>query len=412
MKKRGFTLVELLAVIAILAILVIIALPNIMSLFNEAKKNSFINELKNIHKTVEEQWMNDSLFETNEVTYCRVGGVDCQKAVKLSGRQELDYYIKVNKIGSIVEYYATDGTYQYEYQGLGLKIEDITNVTPIASITDPSKILVITSSGSNGGSSGGNGSSVTTGSFASDDWATIIAAVRTNNTSSYNVGDTKEVNLGSLGTHTLRIANKSTPASCSTSGFSQTACGFVLEFSDIINTHRMNSNRNGGWQGSELRTYINSTIYNSLPSELKSGIISTTVVSSYDNGGEYGPNYVTNDNLYLLATHEIWQDDLGNPHNGIENFDTSYNNTRQLDYYSSQNVTLNNPSGAIKRINGTASIWWTRSMAGVYNWTDSEGMPNSDAFFGDYFYVLSNGASEADESATSNYGVSPAFRIG
>ena len=36
MKKKGFTLVELLAVIAILAILVIIALPNVLGMFNVA----------------------------------------------------------------------------------------------------------------------------------------------------------------------------------------------------------------------------------------------------------------------------------------------------------------------------------------------------------------------------------------
>lgn len=34
MKKDGFTLVELLAVIAILALLVIIALPNVLKIFN------------------------------------------------------------------------------------------------------------------------------------------------------------------------------------------------------------------------------------------------------------------------------------------------------------------------------------------------------------------------------------------
>ena len=48
MKKRGFTLVELLAVIAILAILVIIALPNVMGMFNNAKKNTFLTEIKKI----------------------------------------------------------------------------------------------------------------------------------------------------------------------------------------------------------------------------------------------------------------------------------------------------------------------------------------------------------------------------
>ena len=40
MKKKGFTLVELLAVIAILALLVIIALPNVLKMFNQAKKDT------------------------------------------------------------------------------------------------------------------------------------------------------------------------------------------------------------------------------------------------------------------------------------------------------------------------------------------------------------------------------------
>ena len=71
-------------------------------------------------------------------------------------------------------------------------------------------------------------------SFNSHSWETIIANINSGNTSNYNVGDTKEIDLGSFGIHTLRIANKSTPAECSTTGFSQTACGFVLEFADIV----------------------------------------------------------------------------------------------------------------------------------------------------------------------------------
>ena len=35
MSKKGFTLVQLLAVIAILAVLVIIALPNVLKMFNK-----------------------------------------------------------------------------------------------------------------------------------------------------------------------------------------------------------------------------------------------------------------------------------------------------------------------------------------------------------------------------------------
>ena len=33
----------------------------------------------------------------------------------------------------------------------------------------------------------------------------------------------------------------STPDECKTEGFSQTACGFVVEFTDVITKHTMNS---------------------------------------------------------------------------------------------------------------------------------------------------------------------------
>ena len=42
MKRKGFTLVELLAVIAILAILTVIAVPNVLKMYNNSKKNAFI----------------------------------------------------------------------------------------------------------------------------------------------------------------------------------------------------------------------------------------------------------------------------------------------------------------------------------------------------------------------------------
>ncbi len=60
--------------------------------------------------------------------------------------------------------------------------------------------------------------------FSTDSWNTIVSAVKSNNISKYNVGDTKEVDMGDLGTHALRIANTTTPSECSTTGFSQTSC--------------------------------------------------------------------------------------------------------------------------------------------------------------------------------------------
>ena len=243
-------------------------------------------------------------------------------------------------------------------------------------------------------------------SFNGHSWETIINNVRSGNTDIYNIGDTKTVDMGTLGTHTIRIANKSTPAECSTTGFSQTACGFVLEFADIITTHKMNpydqsgnvngDGSRGGWPASEMRTYVNSDIYNALPSELRSAIINTTVVSGHGStSGE--TNFTSTDKLYLLSTHEVWEDVDGNTSRGIDYYDTAYNNTRQLDYYSSQNVTTSSYAGAIKQNGGSNYYWWMRSADSRYN--SSFFIVN---YYGNWNFNISS----------DSYGVSPAFRIG
>ena len=119
--------------------------------------------------------------------------------------------------------------------------------------------------------------------FSTESWDTIVSAVKSGDTSVYNVGDTKEIDMGEYGTHTLRIANMSTPSECNTEGFSQSACGFVLEFADIITTDKMNdTNTNvGGWPASSMYAFVNYVIYDALPEEIKDAIIDTTVVSGH-----------------------------------------------------------------------------------------------------------------------------------
>ena len=228
-------------------------------------------------------------------------------------------------------------------------------------------------------------------SFSTDSWKTIIKAVKNNNISKYNVGDTKEVDLGTTyGTHTIRIANMSTPSECSTSGFSQTACGFVLEFADIITTHNMNdaSTNVGGWPATSMRTFVNNDIYNKLPSDLKNGIIDTTVVSSH--GSKDSSNFTSTDKLYLLAPKEIYSD---------FNYtsDTAKDLTRQLDYYKNKGVTMSSYSKAIKMYNSVATIWWHRS---VFSGNDYQ------------FYIVTPRGNWSGYAANGTYGVSPAFRIG
>ena len=231
-------------------------------------------------------------------------------------------------------------------------------------------------------------------SFTTDSWKTIAKAARTNNTSKYNVGDTRTIDMGTYGTHTLRIANTSTPSECSTTGFSQTACGFVLEFADIITTHKMNDTETnvGGWPASSMYTFVNNDIYNAIPSEIKNAIIDTIVVSGH--GSKDSGNFTSTDKLYLLAPGEVWND--WKTGNGGK-YDTTKDLTRTLDYYTAGGVTTSSYGGAIKK-NGTSSAFWLLRVA----------HPNTN----NNFYSVHNTGNWYAVNAISTYGVSPAFRIG
>ena len=218
--------------------------------------------------------------------------------------------------------------------------------------------------------------------FQKDSWSTIAANVKSGNTSKYNVGDTKEVDLGDLGTHPVRISNMS---ECTNGETSETACGFVVEVADIITEQKFNStNTNvGGWRDSELRTYVNGTIYNLLPSELQNVIVSTKVISSHGStSGE--TNFETQDKLYLLNVQEVWN---------TKGSDTSVGTSKQLDYYKNQAGSY---EGAIKQYNGSNSNWWLRSAS-----------PSATSIF---LGIGINGVWSFNDPRSS-CGVSPAFRI-
>ena len=101
--------------------------------------------------------------------------------------------------------------------------------------------------------------------FTDDAWSTIVRAVKSGN-HPYEVGNTKTVDMGSLGVHTIRVANTTKCSEVTVE--SKTACGFVLEFADIITEYNMNpageyygtqydkGTNLGGWPASAMRTYV------------------------------------------------------------------------------------------------------------------------------------------------------------
>ncbi len=361
MNKKGFTLVELLAVIAILALLVIIALPNVLKMFNQAKKDTFLTEAKTIYKEISKKYISETM-RGNKIS---IVSNDNNKLELESN--DLKYKVKLNNDGSIKKFEVSNGNYC-----ISGKFNNLSDLT-----TD--KIIE------------GKCEETSPKNFSTDDWETIIDAIREENDGVYNVGDTKEIDLGSYGKHTLRIANKSTPSECSNTNFSQSACGFVLEFADVITIHKMNDTATnvGGWPASSMYTFVNNDIYNAIPSEIKNAIIDTTVVSGHGStSGE--TNFTSTDKLYLLAPKEIYTD-----FNDTD--DTAKDLTRTLDYYKAQGVTTRNHSEAKKKNGTNADWWWLRAARSNAN---------------NNFYYVSSIGSYTNNIADDTNGVSPAFRIG
>ena len=134
--NKGFTLVELLAVIAILAILVIIALPNVLKMFNDAKKNSFLTEAKTVYSEAGKKYISDSITSpgNNEHIYCK-SKTDSLNPLNLSGRK-INYYIKTDSNGNVNTIVVWDDT---RYVAKKDSKIDVTSLTGPKDITDDIK---------------------------------------------------------------------------------------------------------------------------------------------------------------------------------------------------------------------------------------------------------------------------------
>ena len=359
--RRGFTLVELLAVIVILAVILVIAVPSIMSTIAESRKGALASSAKLIASSAETAYISNqtlgiekdieckdiSNYTDEDYASCKIKFVDGKAKVKLIG--------------------------QGKFEGMAVCGGTKEEAEVVAECPGPV-------------------------SFENDSWETIKAAVQEGDTGNYNVGDTKTVDLGDLGSHTLRIANKT---ACDGTLASETACGFVIEFADIITTHNMNPSgtynetqydygwNKDGWPASSMHDYVNGDIYNALPEELRNAIIDTKVVSSH--GSEDSSNFTSTDKLYLLSPEEVYGTSF------TDSYDTSRGTSRQLDWYSTNGVTTSNDSGAIKQYAGSNTYWWFRSATSYCSYYFCSGEHNGG--WSDYYAYDTNG-------------VSPAFRLG
>ena len=98
-KKKGFTLVELLAVIVILAVLVLLAVPSVLKMMNGAKSNAFKIESENIGKAAKSAYADDLL---NSVTTRSVTGGYCYSISYLKTNGYIDKSFGASAKGSVL----------------------------------------------------------------------------------------------------------------------------------------------------------------------------------------------------------------------------------------------------------------------------------------------------------------------
>ena len=136
--KKGFTLVELLAVIAILAILVIMALPAVLRMFEQARVDSFNNELNTIIRTAKQQYLLEGGVAK---TWTNAEGSTSK--LDLTGSSDLKYSVTMEGNGKVTSLQATNGSYQYdETNENGIDIVDKNDIQSTSNLSE-SELLVI-----------------------------------------------------------------------------------------------------------------------------------------------------------------------------------------------------------------------------------------------------------------------------
>ena len=196
------------------------------------------------------------------------------------------------------------------------------------------------------------------------------------------VGDIKEITLSNGETYNVEIIGFNHDNLADRSG----TAGITFQFKELMNTaHVMNTaNTNvGGWEASEMRTYVNEDVYALLPSELQAEIKEVTKIS--DVGNKNTTDKVeTTDKLFLLSFEEV----------GFTSNNTSYFVAGQGTKYKIYN---DNESRIKKNLSDSAIItWWLRSAR-----------TNNANYFSD---VISSGDSSYS-NADITRGVAPAFCI-
>lgn len=178
--------------------------------------------------------------------------------------------------------------------------------------------------------------------------------------------------------------------------------GISFIFADAIGQHAMNSNgtTQGGWESSEMRSWMNGELVNQLPGDMRSEIVAVDKLTN-NVGFTADPSSVTttSDQLWLLSQVEIdGPSDGSNPaYYGALDMEGS-----QYQLFSNCDIGRRTPGAILQKgsadaVPATPVSWWQRSSAADYKTN--------------FYRTDDNGEGFHAASANSSLYVVPAFCI-
>ncbi len=115
--KKGFTLMELLAVIGIIGIIMVLLVPNVIKLFSDSKKSTFITEVRNVQKLA----INQREINIAEGSFTGVYNSNNTKLLT-EDKKNFDYIINFNNNGDMTSLCVSNGSYALVLPASGLVV--------------------------------------------------------------------------------------------------------------------------------------------------------------------------------------------------------------------------------------------------------------------------------------------------
>lgn len=134
--KKGFTLIEIIAVIALISVLVLLVVPNVMGTFFNGKKNAFKDEALILYKNATTTYITRSELGDTSKRFC-AGINNDNNTLDINNKSKLYYDILVDEYGTVIDMKISNETYGMSLSNTnGIKKKDIT----IEKITDKIEI--------------------------------------------------------------------------------------------------------------------------------------------------------------------------------------------------------------------------------------------------------------------------------